>query len=141
MPAVVRLRFLIQAAGDERPLEGGAMATKIEILVEPKAETQVGWFAHLFSWNREKKDVIRHVLELKSYGEGKFTLESKADLPGGTYGLLLHVFEPGNECSATVTGKPQIDYPFGKSWPLKVKVPAHFSQENGTYYFEHGGQS
>ncbi|ATW03817.1 hypothetical protein C8024_13090 [Sphingopyxis sp. BSNA05] len=113
----------------------------IEILVEPKSKSHVGWFVHLFSWNKQRRDLIAHRLKLKSRTGGKFTLSSEAKLPNGTYGLRLHVIESGNKASITVVEKPPISYPMGAAWPMTVEVPAQFTQDSDTWFFEHGDEA
>ncbi|MEH6791131.1 hypothetical protein [Parasphingorhabdus sp.] len=111
---------------------------RVEILVEPKSESHVGWFVHLFTWNAERRDLIAHRLKLKSQTGGKFTLASEASLPEGTYGLRLHVIESGNKASITVVTKPPISYPPTAVWPMTVEVPAQFTQDSDTWFIEHG---
>ena len=112
--------------------------SKIEITVEPDSKSHIGWFVHLISWTPDHRDIVVHELNLTSGDEGsaKFVLES-ADLPTGSYGLILHVFESGNKASAAVAGEPQVTDPPGSEWPLVVEVPATRTQKRTAWEFDH----
>ncbi|MBX7540320.1 hypothetical protein [Qipengyuania sphaerica] len=113
---------------------------KIKILAEPKDETKIGWFVHLFSWTEDDQKVISHGLILSDKGNGKFELQSD-DLDAGEYGLHLDCKGGGREVSLTVKSpKTTMIYPVGGTWPMKLTVPGTATFLNDIWYFSIQGK-